>query len=355
MPDARTLPWPWYSHPDVLRREQEAIFRRSWQYVGRADEVRRPGDYFAAFAGDVPVAVVRDRDGRLNAFVNVCRHRGAEVVKGAGNRSTLQCPYHAWTYGLDGSLQAAPRSEREPDFDHDQLSLLPVQVAAWGPLLFVNPELDAPPLHEVLGRLPQILEESGIDLHALAFRKRVAYELEANWKLVIENYLECYHCPVAHPGFSALVDVDPDAYTLEASEWFSSQYCTVRPSRKAPAMPGAYDGRGEVERGQFHFLWPNVRLNVFPGPVNLAVGPALPAGSERTRGFFDYFFGADVPDEVARELIAFDDQVGREDRELVESVQRGVRSGTIEHGRLLTSSEHLIHHFQELVRTALAG
>ena len=347
-----TLPWSWYADDAVLARERERIFRRSWQYVGHLGEVARPGDYFAGWAGHAPIVVTRAEDGELRAFANVCRHRGAQVVEGAGNRRTLQCPYHAWTYGLEGSLRAAPRSEREPGFDPSALSLLPVRVAAWGPLVFVNPDADAPPLEHFLGELPARLADGGVDLGTLVFRERVSYELAANWKVVIENYLECYHCAVAHPGFSGLVDVDPATYTLAASEWSSSQYAAVRPGGKAA---GSYDGRGDVERGQFHFLWPNLRINVFPGPPNLAVGPALPVDAGRTRGFFDYFFAPDAPEDVVRDLLAFDDQVGREDRALVESVQRGVGSGMLSHGRLLMTSEHLIHHFQALVLRALSG
>ena len=341
MPDAATLPYAWYSEQEALRNELARIFGRSWQYVAHADEVARPGDYVARTAGHVPVVVVRDEESALSGYVNVCRHRGHEVASGAGNRRTLQCGYHAWTYGLDGALRSAPRSDREDDFDRDAISLLPVRVATFGPLVFVNPDEHAAPLDDVLGDLPDHLAAAGVDLSALRFRRRIPYEAEANWKVVIENYLECYHCPVAHPAFTKVVDVDPDAYTLEASEWFSSQ---TGPARNAA---------GEVADGNFFWIWPNTRLNVFPGRPNLSVGAAVPAGPGRTRGFFDYFFGEDVPDDWAAELIAFDDQVGREDRALVESVQRGVSSGLLSEGRLLLASEHLIAHFHALVRRAL--
>jgi len=292
-------------------------------------------------AGHLPVVVVHGEDGILRAFLNVCRHRGSVVVEGTGNRRTLQCRYHAWTYGLDGSLRAAPRADREEWFDPSELGLVPAQVANLGPLMFVNADANAPPLAALLGDLPDRLASGGVDLDALEFSRRVDYEVDANWKIVIENYLECYHCPVAHPRFSRVVDVDPDAYTLEASEWYSSQ---VGPAREP---------NGEIGAGRFFFLWPTTRINVFPGRPNLSVGTTLPAGPERTSGFLDYFFAPDVPEEWAVELIAFDDQVGREDRELVESVQRGAGSGAVDHGRLLLSSEHLVAHFHDLVRRAL--
>src|SRR5919197_6568666 len=114
-----TLPWSWYSDPRVLPRERERIFRRAWQYVGPAEHVAQPGQYFSSRIGDVPVLVARGRDQRLRAFLNVCRHRGAVLVEGSGRRETLQCQYHAWTYDLDGRLRTAPRSEREPGLDLD--------------------------------------------------------------------------------------------------------------------------------------------------------------------------------------------------------------------------------------------
>src|SRR5262245_4297477 len=127
-----SLPASWYTDRDVASRERERIFRHAWQYVGRTAQVTQSGDYFTAAVGDVPIVVVRDGD-VLRAFVNVCRHRRHEVVSGTGNRKTLQCPYHAWTYGLDGRLRAAPRTDREEDFDRANYPLLPVAVDVWGP------------------------------------------------------------------------------------------------------------------------------------------------------------------------------------------------------------------------------
>ena len=340
-----TLPWAWYTDPDVARLEQERIFRRTWQYAGRADQVAEPGSYFAARAGDVPIVVTRDRDGELHALVNVCRHRGAVVAHGEGKRETLQCGYHAWTYALDGALRAAPRADREPGFDGSDLRLVAVAVDTWGPFVFVNPDESAPPLAEVLGDLPTLVESAGIDVNRLQFHSRVDYELEANWKIACENYLECYHCAVAHPAFSALVDVSPDAYRLESDRFVFNQF--------GPLRDGTHAG-GEVSRGQFHFVWPNLKINIYPGRPNLSIGPLWPNGAERCAGFLDYFFGEDVEETWIADLLTFDDQVGDEDRALVESVQRGVRAGMIEHGRLLPQSERLIRHFQELVADALA-
>ena len=345
-----TLPWAWYSDPNVLAAEQERIFRGAWQYAGHLGEVAEAGSFFTAQAGRVPVVVVRDRDGRLNAFVNVCRHRGHPVAQGAGRRATLQCGYHAWTYGLDGRLRAAPRSAGEPGFDAEQLSLVPARAETWGPFVFANADADAPPLAETLGDLPELVAAGGVDVETLEFRHRAESSVEANWKVVCENFLECYHCAVAHPGFSAMIDVAPDAYRLEAGATFSSQFGPLRENGRA-----AYDADGEVERGQFHFLWPNVGINIFPGRANLLIGPILPVAPGRTERFLDYFFAPDAEAGWVEELLAFDDQVGREDRALVEGVQRGVAAGVLERGRLLEDAEQLIVDFQRRVAEALAA
>jgi phenylpropionate dioxygenase-like ring-hydroxylating dioxygenase large terminal subunit len=343
-----TLPFSWYSDPAVYALEQERIFRQAWQYVGRAGLVPEPRSLAAVRAGEVPVLLVRDREGELRAFLNVCRHRGSILVEGEGRRETIQCPYHAWTYELDGSLRRAPRAEQEADFDPSGLGLVPLRVDTWGPLVFVNPDPDAAPLAETLGELPQLVASAGIDLDSLEHRLHVDYSLEANWKIAAENFLECYHCQVAHPSLAKLLDVSADAYRLETSELFSSQYGPLRANGSGP-----YDARGEIERGQFHFLWPNLKLNIEPGRPNLSLGPLVPDGPGRTLGFFDYFFAPDVSDEWVREFLAFDDEVGAEDRALVERVHRGVASGVLGEGRLLGESERLIVHFDGLVREAL--
>src|SRR5918995_1382083 len=170
--DGRTLPFDWYSDPDVLRLERERIFRHAWQYAGRTDQIADPGSFFTCDAGGVPIVVVRDKDGLLRAFLNVCRHRGSLVCEGEGKRETLQCPYHAWTYGLDGSLRAAPRSDRESGFDKADLGLVPVSVETWGPFVFVNPDAEAVPLAEILGDLPDLLAGAGLDLDSLRFLRR---------------------------------------------------------------------------------------------------------------------------------------------------------------------------------------
>jgi phenylpropionate dioxygenase-like ring-hydroxylating dioxygenase large terminal subunit len=339
----KTLPYGWYTDPEILRREQERIFRPAWQYVGHTGQLATPG-YFATRVGRTPVVVTRDRDGVLRGLVNVCRHRGFTVAEGEQSRETLQCPYHAWTYGLDGRLRKAPRSEEEPDFPQDELCLLPVAVDTWGPFVFANVGPDPEPLAHALGSLPAQVEELGLDVDSLVHHSRWEAEVAANWKIVSENFLECYHCQVAHPAFSELIDVSPDAYVLSTDGRLSTQHGP--PRTVAPT--------DELQRSQFHFLWPNLGINILPGHPNFSIGPFVPLTPERTYRFLDYFFGPDVEQAWIDELIAFDNQVGREDVGLVEGVQRGMASGAVEHGVLMSRSEQLIGHFQALTAAALS-
>ena len=341
------LAWSAYSDPELPALERERIFARAWQYVGHLGELGEGAGYIAGRVGDIPVVVTRDRQGVLRAFLNVCRHRGSVLAAGTGARETLQCPYHAWTYGLDGALKAAPRSNREPGFDCEGISLRPASVGVWGPFLFASPEPDAAPLADVLGDLPELVVAAGVDVERLELHGRSESAVDANWKLVAENFLECYHCAVAHPGFSAVVDVSPDVYELAVGDSFSSQFGPVRQNGKG------FSTDGEVTRSQFHFLWPNTTINIFPGRTNLSIGPVLPAGPERTERFLDYFFGEEVEAAWISELLEFDGQVGAEDKVLVENVQRGVATGLIERGRLLPESEQLIVDFQQRLQAAL--
>jgi len=351
--DGWTLPASWYSDANVYALERERIFASAWQYAGPLEWVADRGCFFAAQVGHVPVAIVRGADGALRGFVNVCRHRGHIVLSGEGCRETLQCPYHAWTYDLDGTLRKAPRAEREPGFDPTGFSLLPVSVGSWGPFVFVNPDPDAAPLEETLGEMPVIVAESRLDIGALRFHSHHEWGIDANWKVVMENFLECYHCPAAHPGFSKLIDVSPDNYLLRVHETFSSQFGPVRASALAGNGKAGYTPQGPIVQSQSHFLFPATTVNIVPGIANISLERWTPDGPRRTIEVTDYYFGPEVSEKEIEELMAWDNQVAMEDTSLVESVQRGLDSGMVPQGRLMTESEQLIADFQRRVRDAL--
>jgi choline monooxygenase len=348
-----TLPAGWYSDPEVYALERKRIFASAWTYAGPAEWVAEPRSFFASQIGHVPIAIVRAKDGTLRGFVNVCRHRGHLVVSGTGCRETLQCPYHAWTYDLDGSLRKAPRAEREPGFDPSGFSLLPISVGVWGPFVFANADPEAEPLEDWLGELPAIVAESGLDLEAVRFHSHHEWPIEANWKVAMENFLECYHCPAAHPGFSKVVDVDPDSYRLAVHPTFASQVGPVRPSALAGNGRAPYVPRGDVAQAQYHFLFPATTVNIAPGLQNVSLERWLPSGTARTIEVTDYFFAPDADEAEIEELMAWDTQVAEEDTALVQSVQRGLESGLVPQGRLMVESEVLIADFQRRVRDAV--
>ncbi len=352
--DGWTLPTSWYADPAVHGLERERIFASAWAYAGPAEWVEEPGSYFAAQIGHIPVAIVRGQDGVLRGLVNVCRHRGHLVLEGTGCRATLQCPYHAWTYDLDGTLMRAPRSDREPGFDPTGLSLAPISVGTWGPFVFANPDPEATPLETWLGEIPTIVARSGLDVGALRFQSHHEWPIEANWKVVLENFLECYHCPTAHPGFSKVIDVSPDSYLLQVHPTFSSQIGPVR----AGALEGngaAYTPAGDVIQSQYHFAFPSTTMNIAPGIPNISLERYLPTGLRETTEVTDYYFGVDVTQAEIDELVAWDTQVAEEDVSLVQSVQRGLESGAVPQGRLMPESEKLIADFQRRVHAALTG
>ena len=350
-----SLPARWYTDPAIVELETDRIFRKAWAYVGPLAELSKVGDYVTGLAGRVPVVVVRN-DGGLAGFVNVCRHRRHEVLSGRGNVAVLQCPYHAWTYDLEGKLRKVPRASPRSDLRLEDLPLLSIRAEVLGPFVFVTLDADAPALVECYGPVLDRIAQSGVALDSLQFHSRQDWRAGANWKTVLENYLECYHCPVAHPGFSAAIDVRPDAYALSEHGWFSSQSGPVRPAvyeGRGKAPP--YDVRGAVRESQYHFLWPNLTININPGFPNLSVDVWRPDGPNATAGFSEQYFAPGVDEGFARTLIAFNRQVADEDDRLTDSVQRGLMGGLPERGRFLPDSEGLVIHFQRMVARAVGG
>jgi len=348
-----TLPSSWYHDEKIYELERHRIFERSLQFVSRLDELSTPGDYATATVGDVPIVVVRNERGDLAGFVNVCAHRLAEVVQGSGHRRVLQCHYHAWTYDLDGRLISAPRSERETCFELSDFCLQPVRVETFGPFVFANVSQDGPSLAEQLGDLPERMQRDGLDFAGLASVERSEWEVAANWKVVVENFDECYHCAVAHPSFTRIMEVDPENYRLEEDAWCSRAITPRRSWPEGSKVSLAYDASGPLSGGQFAFLWPNFTLVQNPGQPNAMAFYFRPIAPERTVVVSEYLFGPDVSPDLVRDVVDFNLVVGAEDQRLVESVQRGLRSDRVPRGRLMLDSESLIRHFQRLVHRAL--
>jgi choline monooxygenase len=354
---ASTLPSRYYLDPGVLEQERERIFARTWQLVAHWDDLARPGDFVPVSVLDEPVVVVHGTDGRLRAFYNVCRHRAGQVALTRGNRRALQCRYHGWTYGLDGSLRAAPEMEATSGFDPADFGLRPVRVERFGPFVFVNLDDDAPDLASVLGRIPAEVAAAGFDLSAMSRVERRDYVIECNWKVYVDNYLEGYHIPIAHPGLFR--EIDYDAYRVETFAWYSRQHAPVRDL--APGQEIGRDRRyvrspdGE-EDALYYWVFPNTMFNLYPD--NMSTNVIMPLGHDRTLTVFEWYFaqpGTGGGWESMQQTIAFSDEIQREDIVLCEQVQRGLRSASYDRGRFSALRENGVHHFQQLVWRALGG
>lgn len=336
-----TLSPRWYLDEAIFGQEMRTVFARGWQFACHVEELAKVGDMVPVRAGHVPIVVVRDKAEQLRAFVNVCRHRGHEVVLEACNRSTMQCRYHGWTFGLDGALRAAPREKREEDFDRSAFPLFGAQVETWGPLVFVNPDPSAPPLRATLGSLDELATRNGLDVSRMVLRDRRQYNVQGNWKIALDNMLECYHCPTGHPGFYEYYDVDPATYIIQLHGSCSYQRGDLRDKAEAQAH--------KVDWGDFelYYIWPNTII--IPGPVSCIVMPMIPVDVDRTILMPYAYFAPEVDDATADGYIEYYDEIWLEDVELIESVQRGQASERLPWGPLFRDSEKLIQHVQGLL------
>ncbi len=349
------FPAAWYTDAGITELEYNHIFHKSWQYFCRTAQLENSGDYVTGTVGRTPVVAVRDGE-KINAFINVCRHRRHLVMEGCGNKKVMVCHYHAWSYELNGKLKGAPRSDGDESFCKEELGLLPAKAEVWGPWVFINLDTEAPPLAQKLGKLPEIIAESGLVLNDLVFHDRSEWKARANWKVMLENYLECYHCSIAHPGFSQMIDVDAAAYLLQPHDGFTSQIAHVKPSAlSGQGKKPKYNAIGAVTQAQYHCLFPNFTININPGFPNLSIDVWLPMGPNLAQGFSEQYFGADVDPAFAEELIAFNVEVGNEDDELTDAVQQGLIGGQPARGRYLRNAEPLPIHFNKHILSALSA
>lgn len=339
-----------YRDPRFMKLEQKEVFHKSWQFLCHEEKLREPGSYVAADVQGQSIVACRGSDGVLRAFYNVCKHRGHELLLGEGQIRTIVCPYHAWAYELDGRLKRARRSEHIQNFDTNRICLTGVQIEVFCHLVFVNLDPAAIPLAEQSGDLPDAIMAYAPDLGNLTFAHRLTYKIKANWKAVIDNFLECYHCPVAHRDFCTLVEMD--TYKVRTHGIYSSHMAKAgRGDNKAYAVDNV-----SVTDHAVWYLWPNTTLMRYPGRGNFMVWRFYPAGPEETCEVFDIFLESDEPNDAELEAIRFIDEVLQpEDIALVESVQRGMQTPAFQKGRYMIDpdgsgmSEHAVHHFHGLL------
>lgn len=369
-----TLPGQLYFDPDVYELENEKIFYKSWNFVCSANQLQAPGAYKVVQIGNQSIAIVRGRDGQLRAFHNVCSHRAHQLLTGEGQTRAITCPYHAWQYELDGGLKSNPILEKVQNFNTKEFCLKPVNLEVFLGFVWINLDMNAKSLAEQAGDFEADVRKYVDTPETLVYAGRLTFEIKANWKNVVENFNECYHCPPAHPALVELFD-----HAIYRTKNYGLCTSHIAPAREEN---GAYKVDGSKAGNQLMYaawyFWPNVTFNVFPGRRNLSFMHIMPTGPETTFEHWDFFLDTVEPNE--EEVAAMDyikDVLQPEDIGLVESVQRGLHSKVYSQGRLVidkalvgnacgsgdglgehassSNSEHGIHYFQSLYYNAMAS
>jgi phenylpropionate dioxygenase-like ring-hydroxylating dioxygenase large terminal subunit len=347
---AATPPKSWYVDPAFLELERAKVFARSWQYACPLDLVRKPGDYARVDLLGESYVVVRNARGELRGFHNVCRHHAAELLAGNGCVQSIVCPYHGWTYDLDGRLESAPRMGAMQGFTREGFSLPAVHVEAWGPFVFLHAGSPQRALRDELAQLVERLE--GFGMEGLRYVTRRSYPMQCNWKVFVDNYLDGgYHIAHLHHGLASQLDLH--GYTTECFERFSIQTC---PGGEQATFRGQ-DFRERIGKGALYaWLYPNFMLNRY-GPI-LDINWVRPLAADRCEVVFDYWYpegsGADGRAFVDASLAA-SDAVQQEDVAISESVQRGLGSSSYDQGRYAPNVELAMHHFHRLLATDLGA
>jgi choline monooxygenase len=338
---ASTIPAPWYRDPRIAELERSSVFRAIWQVVGRADQVREKGQFFTADVAGEPIVVVRGDDGQLRAFYNVCRHHAAAVVpEAAGCAKQFRCPYHGWTYGIDGALKGMVEFDGVCNFDRATNGLVPIRLDAWENFVFVNLDGRCMPLRTFLGAVPDLASPLELSKKLQYFDRRV-YTLNCNWKVYVDNYLDGgYHVPHAHKGLSSVIEYTK--YTIENFERSCLQSSPLSSGENTEA------GVGATRQGRAFYLWiyPNFMINAYEGVMDTNL--VLPMGVDKCAVVFDYYFGdvSAAAEGHNRESILVSEKVQDEDMAICDAVQRGLHSHAYVAGRLSVrreAGEHLFH------------
>jgi choline monooxygenase len=338
---ASTPPSSWYTDSSVFELEQPTVFSHTWQFIGRSEQVRDPGQYISCEIAGEPILVVRGNDAILRGFFNVCRHHAAAVItQSEGTAQSLRCPYHGWTYDLQGALVLAPEFGGVADFNRFANSLVPIEIAVCKNWVFAKLDHGNPSLQDFLGK--DLLEHfEALNLEQLNWLERRSYTLNCNWKVFVDNYLDGgYHVPHLHRALNSVLDYGN--YTIETGERFCLQ--------SSPLVLHSSEGdTGALRRGEralYYWIYPNLMINIYASVMDTNL--VIPRGVERTEIIFDYYF-ADVSLGAKQQnlaSIAVSEQIQAEDVAICESVQRGLASRSYSAGRLSfrrEAGEHLFH------------
>ncbi|HET6860363.1 MAG TPA: aromatic ring-hydroxylating dioxygenase subunit alpha [Streptomyces sp.] len=359
-----TLPGHFYTDPEIFRQEQERIFEALWYCAVRAADLQRPGAFRTVQVGRESVLVTRTRTGELRAFLNVCRHRGARLcTEETGEvRRNLQCPYHAWTYGLDGKLVAAPNLVKMPDVDREQYGLVKVAVREWLGYVWVcladePPSFDETVIGEVVERLGDTESIEAYETEGLALGRRIRYDVRANWKLIVENFMECYHCATIHPE---LTDVLPEFADGLAAQYFVGHGAEFSADARGFTVDGSagferLSGIADEQDRRYYAITvkPQVFVNLVPDHV--IFHRMFPLAEDRTIVECDWLYapgvvasGADLDKSV--ELFH---RVNAQDFEACERTQPAMASRAYRDGGVLVPAEHHIGAFHAWVTDRL--
>lgn len=344
-----------YTDDKWFNIDQKEIIAKSWQWVCHVEKLREAGSYTTIDIAGHPIAIVRNKDGELNAFYNVCKHRAHALLSGDGRTAVITCPYHAWAYNLDGHLVKAPHTEHLENFSTKEICLDSVQVEEFCGFIYVNLDPNAESLATQSDTLKDEIDHWAPDIDKLTFGHRLTYDIKSNWKTVIDNFLECYHCPTAHKDFCTLIEMD--TYKVTTHGIWSSHMAEAGNTANT-----AYDvSDASVKIHAVWWLWPNTCIMRYPGRSSIIIMNVIPAGPDRTLETYDFYFETSEPNEAEKEAIRYLDEVLQsEDIALCESVQRGMSTPAFSQGRIVSDpsgsglSEHAVHHFHGLVLDAYA-
>ena len=339
---ALALPAHFYTDPAMAAIDRRWIFDRGWQLIAHVCQLRDPGDHVVVDLGGLPVIAVRGADGEIRAMHNVCRHRAGPLAQCDGRGAkALRCRYHGWTYTLEGQLRTATEMAGAPDFDVSDIRLPQLAVRVWQGMVFAAVDDAAAPSFDAFVAGIDARIGPGRHLETFGHHHRVGYDIDCDWKVYVDNYLEGYHVPHVHPELNKLLDYR--SYVTESAEWYSFQWSPLE------SGDGLY-GNGDA---LYYWMWPNTMLNILPG--RLQTNRILPRGVGRCRVEFDFYYAMDDSDagKARRDAdLKFSDVVQDEDIGICIDVQRGLASGSYHAGRLNPLRENAVHHFHEILRTA---
>jgi choline monooxygenase len=338
---AYTIPAAWYTDPRIANLELQSVFSRNWQAVGRLAQLEKPGDYITATVANEPIVVVRGRDGKLRAFYNVCRHHAMTVMnESCGHAEHMRCPYHGWTYNLEGELRGMTEFEGVKNFERADNGLVPVRIEPWENFVFVNLDPNAASLHDFLGSLVKLAKPLGFG--QLKFVERRSYIQNCNWKVYVDNFLDGgYHVPHMHKGLNSVLDYTN--YTIENVDRCCVQSSPVSVDAKSEASAAA---TRKGDRAYYFWQYPNFMLNWYEGYLDTNL--VLPLGVDRCEVIFDFYFGDTSEKNMpyVRESMGVSELVQQEDIVICDGVQRGLSSRAYQAGRLSVrreAGEHLFH------------